>query len=229
MLQNLIGYLDSLKARDPSARSRWEILLYAGVWALVWHRVAHWFYTLEFYWLARLLSQIGRLLTGIEIHPGANIGKRFFIDHGMGVVIGETAEIGDDVTMYHGVTLGGVDPASGVGGKRHPTIATGVIIGSGAQILGPITIGTNARVGANAVVTRDVMPAATVVGIPAKPILMDAVNFSREFLAYGTPCDERYDPQSQRLEIIRCEMEKLQARLAGLESEQRETPRRTGS
>lgn len=230
MFRRLREDIQSVFDRDPAARTSWEVLTcYPGVHAMIGHRLAHWLWGHRLRWLGRFVSHLARFFSGIEIHPGATIGRRFFIDHGMGVVIGETAEIGDDVTMYHGVTLGGVDPASGIGGKRHPTIANGVIIGSGAQILGPITVGANARVGANAVVTREVMAAATVVGIPAKPVLMDAANFSREFLAYGTPCDERYDPQTQRLEIIRCEMEKLQARLNALESEHRDTPRRTGS
>ena len=217
MLRGLISYLDSVKARDPAPRSRWELLLYAGVHALFLHRIAHWLYEADLFWLARLVSQFSRFLTGIEIHPGARIGRNFFIDHGMGVVIGETAEIGDDVTLYHGVTLGGVDPSSGAGGKRHPTLEAGTIVGSGAQILGPITVGARARIGANAVVTRDVPAGATMVGIPAKPVLVDAEIFAREFMAYGTPCEEVFDPQTQKLEVLRCELERLTRRLAELE------------
>lgn len=220
MFQRLVIYLDSIKARDPAPRSRWEVLLYAGVHAVALHRLAHSLYRAKFYWLARFISQISRFLTGIEIHPGAKIGSRLFIDHGMGVVIGETAEIGDEVTMYQGITLGGVDPSSGIGGKRHPTILDGVIIGANAQILGPITIGRRARVGANAVVTREVAEGATVVGNPAKPVLMDASTYAQDFMAYGTPCSEKYDPQTQKLEILNCELEQLRARLAALEAEQ---------
>ena len=222
MLRSLVAYLDSIKARDPAPRSRCDVLLYAGVHAVALHRIAHVLFHLKLYWLARAVSQFGRFLTGIEIHPGAKIGRNLFIDHGMGVVIGETAEIGHDVTMYQGITLGGVDPSSGKGGKRHPTIEDGAIIGANAQILGPIMIGKRARVGANAVVTKDVADGATVVGNPAKPVLVDAQVYAKDFLAYGTPCVEKYDPQTQKLEILRCEMERLQARLAALEAEQRD-------
>jgi serine O-acetyltransferase len=152
--------------RDPAARTTWEVLTcYPGLHALSFHRLAHrlWGYRLR--WLARLTSHFGRWLTGIEIHPGATIGRRVFIDHGMGVVIGETAEIGDDCTLYHGVTLGGT---SWNKGKRHPTLRPGVVIGAGAKVLGPITVGEGAKVGSNAVVVRDVPPGATAVGIPAR-------------------------------------------------------------
>ncbi len=153
--------------RDPAARSRWEVLTcYPGLHALAWHRaVAHPLWRRGFKWLARFISHVGRFLTGIEIHPGATIGRRVFIDHGMGIVIGETAEIGDDSTLYHGVTLGGT---SWNKGKRHPTLGRNVVIGAGAKILGPITIGDEAKVGSNAVVVRDVPPGATAVGIPAR-------------------------------------------------------------
>ena len=151
--------------RDPAARGTWEVLTcYPGFHALVLHRVAHWLWGCGLKWLARFLSHISRWLTGIEIHPGARIGRRFFIDHGMGVVIGETSEIGDDCTLYHGVTLGGT---SWNKGKRHPTLATGVVIGAGAKVLGPITVGEGARIGSNAVVVKDVPAGATAVGIPA--------------------------------------------------------------
>ena len=151
--------------RDPAARNTWEVVTcYPGFHARMIHRLSHWFWGAGFKWLGRFLSHIGRWLTGIEIHPGATIGRRFFIDHGMGVVIGETAEIGDDVTLYHGVTLGGT---SWNKGKRHPTLAKGVVVGAGAKILGPITVGEGAKVGSNAVVVRDVPPGATAVGIPA--------------------------------------------------------------
>ncbi len=154
--------------RDPAARTVFEVVTtYPGVWAVMIHRLVHWLWGHGFKWLARALSNIARLFTGIEIHPGATIGRRFFIDHGMGVVIGETAEIGDDCTLYHGVTLGGT---SWQGGKRHPTLEDNVIVGAGAKVLGPITIGQNARVGSNAVVVKDVPGDSTVVGIPGKII-----------------------------------------------------------
>ncbi len=152
--------------RDPAARTHFEILTtYPGVHALIMHRLSHWLWSARFYWLGRLFSHIGRFLTGIEIHPGATIGNRVFIDHGMGVVIGETAVVGDDCTLYHGVTLGGT---SWNKGKRHPTLEQGVVIGAGAKVLGPITIGKNAKIGSNAVVVKDVPENATAVGIPAR-------------------------------------------------------------
>lgn len=215
MLGGLIAYLDSIKARDPAPRSRWEILLYPGVLALGMHRLAHWLYRGELYFLARFVNHFSRFLTAIDIHPGARIGRNFFIDHGF-TVIGETAEIGDDVTIYQNVTLGGTNPVNGVAGKRHPTVSDGVVIGSGAQVLGPITVGPNAKIGANAVVTRDVPESATMVGIPARQTLVDATEYQREFVPYGTPCSERFDPQTQQLELLKCEVETLRARLAEL-------------
>lgn len=154
--------------RDPAARSFWEVLTcYPGIHALIFHRCAHWLWGHGLRWLARSTAHFSRFLTGIEIHPGARIGRRFFIDHGMGVVIGETAEIGDDVTLYHGVTLGGT---SWNKGKRHPTLENGVVIGAGAKILGPITIGAGAKVGSNAVVVKPVPAGGTAVGNPARLI-----------------------------------------------------------
>jgi serine O-acetyltransferase len=214
MQRELFAYLDSIKARDPAPRSRWEILLYPGVWALAFHRAAHWLFGAELWFLARFVNHIGRMLTAIDIHPGATIGRDFFIDHGF-VVIGETAVIGDNVTIYQNVTLGGTNPANGIAGKRHPTIEDDVIIGSGAQVLGPIIVGRGARIGANAVVTRDVVPGATMVGIPARPTLVDAETL-QNFVPYGTPCSERFDPATQQLEILKCEIETLRARLAQL-------------
>lgn len=150
--------------RDPAARSTLEVLTaYPGVHALLWHRLGHWFWTKRLFWIGRMTSHLSRWLTGIEIHPGASIGRRFFIDHGMGVVIGETAEIGDDCTLYHGVTLGGT---SWEKGKRHPTLKNNVVVGAGAKVLGPITIGDNAKIGSNAVVVKDAPANATVVGVP---------------------------------------------------------------
>ena len=168
MFRHLREDIRSVFDRDPAARTFWEVLTcYPGIHALILHRMAHWMWAHRLRWLARFLSQFSRFMTGIEIHPGATIGRRFFIDHGMGVVIGETAEIGDDVTLYHGVTLGGT---SWNKGKRHPTLQSGVVVGAGAQVLGPIIIGENAKVGSNAVVTKPVPAGDTAVGNPARII-----------------------------------------------------------
>lgn len=218
MFQGLFQYLDSIKARDPAPRSRWEILLYPGVWALGLHRLAHWFYRGELFFLARLINHVARFLTAIDIHPGATIGRNFFIDHGF-VVIGETATIGNDVTIYQMVTLGGTNPTSGEGGSRHPTILDGAIVGSGAQVLGPITVGARARIGANAVVTKDVPEGATMVGIPARSTLVAAEEYARDFIPYGTPCSESFDPATQKLELLQCELEQMRKRLASLMEE----------
>lgn len=225
MLNGLVAYLDSVKARDPAARSRWEVLLYPGAWAIAFHRVAHWLYVGELYWIARLVNHIGRFLTAIDIHPGAKIGKNFFIDHGF-TVIGETAHIGDDVTIYQCVTLGGTNPTDGIPGKRHPTLEDGVIIGSGAQVLGPITVGARARIGANSVVTKDVAAGATMVGIPARSTLIEAETYQKTFMPYGTPCSERFDPATQQLELLKCEVETLRAKLNAL-AEAREEGRKS--
>lgn len=222
MFSNLIEFLDSIKARDPAPRSRWEILLYPGVWAIGLHRVAHWLFRGEIYFLARFVNHFSRMITAIDIHPGAKIGRNFFIDHGF-VVIGETAEIGDNVTIYQGATLGGTNPTNGLGGKRHPTIEDGAIISLGAAILGPITVGANARIGANSVVTKDVPAGATMVGIPARSTLVEVKPATQEFVPYGTPCSERFDPATQSLEILQCEVETLQKRVAQLMAE-REAP-----
>lgn len=211
MFSRLTAYLDSIKARDPAPRSRWEVLLYPGVHAVALHGIAHWLFRLRLYFLARLVNHVARFLTAIDIHPGAKLGHGFFIDHGF-TVIGETADIGDNVTIYQNVTLGGTDPSSGNPGKRHPTIEDDVVIGSGAQVLGPITVGRGARIGANAVVTRDVMPGATMVGIPAKPLPVAAEEHSR-FLPYGTPCEGVTDPIACRIELLAAELETLRAQL----------------
>ena len=218
MASPLIDYLDSIKARDPAARSRWEVMLYPGVWALGFHRVAHWLYGGKLYFLARLVNHIGRALTAIDIHPGATIGRNFFIDHGF-TVIGETATIGDNVTIYQNVTLGGTNPSNGVNGKRHPTLHDGVVIGSGAQVLGPIEVGAGARVGANAVVTREVAPQTTVVGIPARPVDADVVHYSPGFVAYGTPCGEECDPQPACFAALEQEVAAMRQELAALRAE----------
>ena len=189
MLERIREEIRVVFDRDPAARSTWEVITcYPGFHAMLFHRLSHRLWGWGLKWLARFVSHIGRWLTGIEIHPGATIGRRFFIDHGMGVVIGETALIGDDCTLYHGVTLGGT---SWNKGKRHPTLSDGVVVGAGAKILGPVTIGRGAKIGSNAVVVKDVPDGATAVGIPAR-ILDDETKHAREenaekmgFSAYG--------------------------------------------
>ena len=182
-------YLDSIIKRDPAAKSRLSVILtYPSVKAIFFHRIANFFCLAKFDLIARMISQFSRFLTGIEIHPKAKIGKNLFIDHGMGVVIGETSEIGDNVTIYHGVTLGGVSPSIDSDKqrnvKRHPTLKNNVVVGSGAQILGPISIGENAKVGANAVVTKDVPDNAVMVGMPAKNVGTVAPS-DKTFAPYG--------------------------------------------
>ena len=209
MLKSLREYLTSVFQRDPAARSVFELLtVYPGVHALVFHRLSHRLWGWQLRWLARLLAQVARWLTGIEIHPGAKIGRRFFIDHGMGVVIGETAEIGDDCTLYHGVTLGGTTWRKE---KRHPTLGNNVVVGAGAKILGPITVGDNARVGSNSVVVKDVPAGATVVGIPGRVIgprkqdtksqLREAMAKKLGFDAYGQS-PEMPDPVAQAIDLM---------------------------
>jgi serine O-acetyltransferase len=224
MFDNLISEIDSIRDRDPAARSRLEVIIcYPSFHAMLFHRFASWFWRRKFRIVGRWFSQIARWLTGIEIHPGATIGKRFFIDHGMGVVIGEASEIGNDVTLYHGVTLGGVAPSvdsnSQRNAKRHPTLEDGVIVGSGAQILGPVVVGKDARVGANAVVTKDVEAKCTVVGIPAKVIRRDLdPAVESVFVAYGTPCDEWLDPQAKTAVSVQDQVQQLKARVCSLEA-----------
>ncbi|MSP87097.1 MAG: serine O-acetyltransferase [Methylotenera sp.] len=194
--------------RDPAARTHWEILTtYPGVHALLMHRVAHWLWLRRLFWLARFSSHIARWLTGIEIHPGATIGHRVFIDHGMGVVIGETAVIGNDCTLYHGVTLGGT---SWHKGKRHPTLENGVVIGAGAKVLGPIIIGAGAKIGSNAVVVKDVPANATAIGIPAR-ILQEDISAQKEsaknisFTAYAVIDDHdkfNHEAMSKALQAL---------------------------
>ena len=181
------NYLESIIKRDPAARDKLSIILsYPGVKAVFFHHVAHKIWSYKFYLIARMVSQFSRFLTGIEIHPGAKIGKNLFIDHGMGVVIGETSNIGNNVTIYHGVTLGGISPAENsqeqINIKRHPTISDNVIIGSGAQVLGPILVNKGARIGANTVILKEVPEFATMVGNPAKNI---STNKDSSFKPYG--------------------------------------------
>ncbi len=190
------------QARDPAARSRLEIfLLYPGVHAIIFHRVSHWLWTHHLHFLARLNSQIGRHFTGVEIHPGAVIGRRFVIDHGMGIVIGETAEIGDDVLLYHGVTLGGTGKDQG---KRHPTIGNNVMIACGAKVLGPFKVGDGARIASNAVVLREVPANATAVGVPAQ-----IVRIAGKRVDYAAEVDQIHvtDPVQKTLEALQSRLE----------------------
>jgi serine O-acetyltransferase len=202
-------------ARDPAARSGLEVVLcYPGFHALLIHRLSHWLWRHGWQVTGRFVSHVGRMLTTIEIHPGAAIGRRVFIDHGAGAVIGETAEIGDDVTLYHGVTLGGTSLEKG---KRHPTVRNGAVIGSGAQVLGPIVVGEGARVGANAVVLKDVPPGVTMVGIPARQVLPRERTAEPAFAAYGTPSHDLPDPLAKAVEGLLAEIATLRARLDALE------------
>lgn len=206
--------------RDPAARSVASILFcYPGLHATLWHRLAHALWRHDFFLAARAVSHLSRFLTGIEIHPAAKIGRRLVIDHGMGVVIGETAEIGDDVHLYHQVTLGGTSSSHG---KRHPTLGNGVIVGAGAKILGAITVGDNARVGANAVVLEPVPAETTVVGIPARAVERKPVKARPDpcFDAYGTPAEGVLDPVESEIDRLRTELAELEirfARIAGRE------------
>ena len=226
MFKTLREDIDATMARDPAARSRLEVALcYPGFQALLIYRLANAFWRRGFHLLGRFVSQLGRLLTGIEIHPGATIGRRLFIDHGMGVVIGETAEIGDDVTLYHDVTLGGVAPSidsdSQRNQKRHPTLQNDVIVGSGAQVLGPITVSRCARVGANAVVTKDVAVGTTVVGVPARAVGDQTARREEQdarFLAYGTPTGDIPDPVARALDGLLSEVHSLRAQVRDLEN-----------
>jgi serine O-acetyltransferase len=221
--------ITSIFERDPAARTTWEVLTcYPGFHAILIHRFAHWLWRHRVRWIGRLVSHFGRFFTGVEIHPGATIGRRVFIDHGMGVVVGETAEIGDDCTLYHGVTLGGTTWKRG---KRHPSLGRGVVIGAGAKLLGPIVVGDGAKIGSNAVVVKDVPPGATAVGIPAR-IILDEQDKSREekaatlgFSAYAVGAKAEDDPLAKaveglldhsveldkRIELILLEIEQLKA------------------
>lgn len=214
LFKNLREDVSSVFARDPAARSRLEVLLcYPGVHALIFYRFAHACWRRDWTLLGRFISQIGRMMTGIEIHPGAKIGSRVFIDHGMGVVVGETAEIGDDCTLYQGVTLGGTSLNPG---KRHPTLGAGVIVGAGAKILGPFTVGAGARIGANAVVVTAVAPGVTMTGIPAKPVQPRTAETG--FCAYGLTAGELPDPVQRALDALLDEVCALKARVGELES-----------
>ena len=204
MFKRLSETLGAYQARDPAARSKLEIfLLYPGVHALIFHRVSHWLYRHKCFFLARLNSQLARHLTGIEIHPGARIGRRFVIDHGMGIVIGETTEIGDDCLIYHGVTLGGTGKDQG---KRHPTVGNNVLLSCGAKVLGPFKIGDNARIASNAVVLSEVPPDATAVGIPAQIVRIagKTTHYADEVdqTSVENPTLEKLEALSQRVELL---------------------------
>lgn len=218
MFKTLREDIEAVFERDPAARSKLEVLLcYPGIHAVLLHRLAHALWRRGVELPARMVSQLARLVTGIEIHPGARIGRRFFIDHGMGVVIGETAEIGDDVTLYQGVTLGGVtlDP-----GKRHPTLGDGVIVGAGAAVLGPFMVGAGARIGSNAVVVKEVPPGATVVGIPGRVMGPHAVGEPEpRYPSYGVWPGVASDPTSRLLERVCVQVAALETRLDELERE----------
>jgi serine O-acetyltransferase len=215
--------IDAILERDPAARSRLEVwLCYSGLHAFMVYRVAHVLWRRGWFLGARMVSQLGRLLTGVEIHPGAKIGRRLVIDHGHGLVIGETSEIGEDVTLYHGVTLGGIAPSVDSHNqkniKRHPTLQDDVIVGSGAQILGPVVVGKGARVGANAVVTKDVPAGVTATGVPAHVVMPKDRSQAGQFWAYGTPSDGCPDPVLASVEGLRGQVSVLLERIEELEA-----------
>jgi len=243
MFRRIREDIASVFERDPAARSTWEVITcYPGFHALLIHRLSHWLWQAKLRWFGRLVSHVGRFLTGIEIHPGATIGRRVFIDHGMGVVIGETAEIGDDCTLYHGVTLGGTTWNKG---KRHPTLGRGVVIGAGAKLLGPFTVGDGARIGSNAVVVKEVPPGATAVGIPARIILSEQDKSREEkaaklgFSAYAVTAMAEDDPLAkavqgmldhsleidQRIEFIMNKINEMKAEQGEGRQPQRPEPR----
>ncbi|RSK25525.1 serine O-acetyltransferase [Bacillus sp. HMF5848] len=208
MLKKLKEDIEVIFEQDPAARSYFEVMLtYSGLHALWSHRMAHWFYKHKLFFVARLISQVSRFFTGIEIHPGAQIGRRFFIDHGMGIVIGETCEIGDNVTIYQGVTLGGTGKEKG---KRHPTIKDNVLIASGAKVLGSITVGANSKIGAGSVVLKDVPENSTVVGIPGQVVIQNGVKIKN--LNHGdlpNPVGDRLKAMDEEIQMLRSELEAL--------------------
>ena len=207
-------HIDIVFERDPAARSRWEIVTtYPGIHAVLAYRLAHRLWRRRWYWLARALSHLARWLTGVEIHPGARIGRRFFIDHGMGVVIGETARVGDDVTLYHGVTLGGTTWERG---RRHPELGNDVVVGAGAKILGPIEVGSGSRIGSNAVVIRDVPENAVVVGIPGRVVAKDGQRTGEGFDAYGQK-ERMPDPVAKAVECLSEHIHSVERRLELME------------
>lgn len=225
MFKRIRDEIDVVFERDPAVRSRLEVIFcYPGFHALLFYHAGHWAWRHDLKLLGRFISYLGRILTGIEIHPGAIIGRGFFIDHGMGVVIGETAEIGDNVTLYHGVTLGGIAPSvdsqSQVNQKRHPTLEDDVIVGSGAQVLGPIIIAKCARIGANAVVVKNVAAGHTVAGIPARIIGGHDSSKPQPFAAYGVPSPDMPDPTSRAIDGLLDQLDDMANRIQELEAEQ---------
>lgn len=214
--------LNAVFERDPAARNTLEVIFtYPGFHAIILHRIAHWFWTHNLQLVGRIVSHMSRFLTGIEIHPGAQIGDSFFIDHGMGVVIGETSEIKENVTLYHGVTLGGT---SFTRGKRHPTIESNVIIGAGAKVLGPLTVGENSKVGANSVVISDVPPNCSVVGVPGKAI------FKEDFPVYqGLEHNKLPDPEELIVESLRSRVQDLENRIEDLKNEMEGNKKQKGT
>lgn len=219
MFHNIKEDIQAVLERDPAARNFLEVLInYPGVHAIIFHRIAHLFYKKKFFFIARLISQISRFFTGIEIHPGAKIGKRFFIDHGMGVVIGETTEIGDDVTIYQGATLGGTGKETG---KRHPTIGNNVVISSGARVLGPFKVGDNSKIGAGSVVLKEVPPNCTVVGIPGIIVVKD--NKKVASINNGVDLDQVHlpDPIGEQLECLIRRVNELEKTVRDLEGEEK--------
>jgi serine O-acetyltransferase len=216
LLQTLREDFKAVFERDPAVRSVFEIIFcYPGFHAMLFYRLGHFFWERKFYFLGRFVSHLGRFFTGIEIHPGAKIGKGFFIDHGMGVVIGETAEIGDNCTLYHGVTLGGTSWAKE---KRHPTLGDNVIIGSGAKILGPFTVGADSKVGSNSVVVKEVPPNSTVVGVPGRIVLSDGqkVEAARADLEHG----RLPDPEAKAISCLFDQIRNLERQVKELTEEQ---------
>ena len=213
MFRHLREDIASVFDRDPAARTTWEVLTcYPGLHALLFHRLGHWFWGHGLRWLGRLTSHVGRWLTGIEIHPGATIGRRVFIDHGMGVVIGETAEVGEDTTLYHGVTLGGTTWNKG---KRHPTLGRNVVVGAGAKILGPIKVGDGAKIGSNAVVVKDVPDGATVVGIPGRIVEAGPSKEGARFAAYAV-VQNQDDPYAKAIQTLVDHSHELEQSVAAL-------------
>ncbi|WP_203557212.1 serine O-acetyltransferase [Bacillus sp. B15-48] len=214
MFKTIREDIDVVFDQDPAARSRLEVILtYAGLHAIWSHRLAHALFKRRFFFLARVISQVSRFFTGIEIHPGAKIGNRLFIDHGMGVVIGETCEIGDNVTIYQGVTLGGTGKEKG---KRHPTVNDNVLIATGAKVLGSITIGENSKIGGGSVVLKDVPPNSTVVGVPGRVVIRDGVKIRKDLNHSDLP-----DPIIDRFKALEGELSKMQEELEGLKEERR--------
>lgn len=219
MFSDIRSYVDAAVARDPAARSRAEVLLlYPGVHALAWHKLSHWLYRHSVFGLARFLSQLVRFFTGIEIHPGAHVGQGVFIDHGMGVVIGETAIVGSDVTIYQGVTLGGTGKETG---KRHPTIEDGVVVSAGAIVLGSITVGANSKIGAGAVVIHDVPADCTVVGVPGRVVARSGVRVREaDVLNHG----DLPDPVGRALEHMALRLSTVEAELRAVRAASQQTP-----